>query len=97
MQNYEKTYVINVTGDKKQYWQLTTRKVIASYIVERFHDVMEATFIFQNNGRAAMVFQTHPVGVFSVFTHVTKVLTTVAIRHLGVQTNTVKLMLRSKS
>ena len=35
--------------------------------------------------------------LFSVFTHVTKVLTTVAIRHLGVQTNAVKLMLRSKS
>ena len=35
--------------------------------------------------------------VFSVFTHMTKVLTTVAIRHVGVQTNTVKLMLQSKS
>ena len=30
--------------------------------------------------------------LFSVFTHVTNALTTVAIRHVDVQTNTVKLM-----
>lgn len=35
--------------------------------------------------------------LFSVFTHVTKVLTFVAIRHVCVQTNAVKIMLWSKS
>ena len=35
--------------------------------------------------------------VFSVFTHVTNALTTVTIRHVGVQTNTLKLIVRGKS